>query len=132
MESKVKKQEEIIQYLYKYELLNKEIDTIDAFENYNFNKSQLKQIEQIKKLYPKLKAMIVKNLNNWKWERIAPLERSILLFGAFEMMFKSKALVINGMVMISKGFIDDEKHKFINAILENIGRDYERIKTNKK
>ncbi len=132
MESKVKKQEEIIQYLYKYELLNKEIDTIDAFENYDFNKSQLKQIEQIKKLYPKLKAMIVKNLNNWKWERIAPLERSILLFGAFEMMFKSKALVINGMVMISKGFIDDEKHKFINAILENIGRDYERIKTNKK
>jgi len=132
MESKVKKQEEIIQYLYKYELLNKEIDTIDAFENYNFNKSQLKQIEQIKKLYPKLRAMIVKNLNNWKWERIAPLERSILLFGAFEMMFKSKALVINGMVMISKGFIDDEKHKFINAILENIGRDYERIKTNKK
>ena len=132
MESKVKKQEEIIQYLYKYELLNKEIDTIDAFENYDFNKLQLKQIEQIKKLYPKLKAMIVKNLNNWKWERIAPLERSILLFGAFEMMFKSKALVINGMVMISKGFIDDEKHKFINAILENIGRDYERIKTNKK
>ena len=132
MESKVKKQEEIIQYLYKYELLNKEIDTIDAFENYDFNKSQLKQIEQIKKLYPKLKAMIVKNLNNWKWERIAPLERSILLFGAFEMMFKSKALVINGMVMISKGFIDDEKHKFINGILENIGRDYERIKTNKK
>ncbi|RTZ68155.1 MAG: hypothetical protein DSZ21_02300 [Tenericutes bacterium] len=64
MESKVKKQEEIIQYLYKYELLNKEIDTIDAFENYNFNKSQLKQIEQIKKLYPKLRAMIVKNLNN--------------------------------------------------------------------
>ncbi|RTZ68156.1 MAG: hypothetical protein DSZ21_02305 [Tenericutes bacterium] len=63
---------------------------------------------------------------------MAPLERSILLFGAFEMMFKSKALVINGMVMISKGFIDDEKHKFINAILENIGRDYERIKTNKK
>jgi len=132
MNSKVKKQEEIVQYLYKYELLNEPIDVVDAFENYDFSASQLKEIEKISKLYPKLKMIIRKNLKEWKWERIAPLERSILLYGSFEMMFKDKALVINGMVMIAKGFIDEKKYKYINAILESIGAHYERIKATKK
>ena len=67
---------------------------------------------------------------DWKWERIAPLERSILIYGTFELAVSDKALVINELVDITKGFIPGDSYKFINAILNNVGKYYEKVKKN--
>lgn len=108
-----------IHFIYKYELLNKPLDLVDAFENYNFSFQEIKELEAFKNEYPKLKEIICKHISkSWTWERLNPLERAILLEGTFEFKTLDKKIVINEMVIYSKEYLLDNKYKYINAILE--------------
>ena len=108
-----------IHFLYKYELLNEPIDLVDAFENYNFSSEEVKELEELKNEYPKLKATITKYISkSWTWERLNPLERAILLLGTFEFKTLDKKIVINEMIIYAKEYLLDNKYKYINAILE--------------
>ena len=65
---------------------------------------------------------------NWKWERVLPLERAILIFGAFELEREKEnsALVINKIINYSKLYLNDSSYKYINAILQKIKDYYEK------
>lgn len=121
----------IVNYIYKFELMKEELSNVEAFEKGGFSDNELKKIEAIAKNYDKFKALIVKHIvDGWSWTRLAPLERAILIYGAFELSFIPKALVINEMVILTQGYIPGDSYKFINSILEKIGAHFEQLKTN--
>ncbi|VEU75990.1 transcription antitermination factor NusB [Mycoplasmopsis columboralis] len=128
---------EIIQVLYKYELLNEEIDLLDIFENYDFlDEAQMRKIKSIAKNYAFIKKSLSSLTNqSWHWERIAPLTRAILVNGASECFYLQPKIVLNEAVEITKMFYssveitneegivvnkhDSKQYKFVNAILQN-------------
>lgn len=126
--------EGMIAYVYGFELMDETFSHVQAFENYDFSSKEIKLLEQLEKNYDKYKKLVSKFLsNNWTIDRIAPLERAILIFGAFELSFtENKKMAINELVSYAKFFILGDNYKFINAVLDKVGAYYEQIKTNTK
>ena len=118
-----------IHFLYKYELLNQKLDLEDAFENYNFDEEEFKDLENLMSKYDELKSTIKRFLiKTWTWSRVLPLERAILIVGAYELLSIEKGIVINEMVIYSKEYLLGDKYKFINGILQKISDQYEKEK----
>lgn len=130
--SLLEKRAAVVSYIYGFELMGSKLSSVKAFESGDFETRELKSIEAIEKNYDKLLRTVKQFIkkDSWQWERIAPLERAILIYGAFELIINDKALVINELVTIAQGFIPGDSYKFINAILENIGAYYEQVKSN--
>lgn len=125
----IEKASKIIEYIYTSELMGTPLNSAQAFESGDFDNQEIKKIEKITEKYDQFKKLIQKYLKGtWTWDRIAPLERAILIYGAFELMFRDKGIVNNGLVILAKGYIPGDSYKFINAILDNIGDYYESIK----
>lgn len=130
---KIMLRENVIGYIYSYELLSRELDDIDAYESGMYTELELKYIKGVSKNYEMLKKLILKfTKDNWEWTRMAVLTRSILIYGAFELQFNEKPLVIDVLVQYAKNFAPDDSYKFINSILDKVGKYYETIKANKK
>ncbi|QNM93904.1 transcription antitermination protein NusB [Mycoplasma sp. Pen4] len=123
---------EIIEVLYKFELLDRQIDVSQIFDEYpHLNKEQLKKLELIAKNYKFLVKTISSLLNkDWSWKRISPLLRAILLNGAFELYSVDPKIVINESIEITKIYFpkpgvdetptnDSKFYRFVNALLEN-------------
>lgn len=129
--SKLEKRAAIINYIYKFELMGSKFSAVDAFESGEFDAKDMKVIEALEKNYDKFTRTVKQFVKeNWSWERIAPLERAILIYGAFELIINEKALVINELVTIAQGYIPGDAYKFINGVLENIGAYYDKVKSN--
>lgn len=127
--SKLEQRAKIINYLYSFELFDKSIDSVAAFESGDFDDREIKIIENIAKNYDKFKANIIKIIKvKWSWERIAPYLRAILIFGSFDFLINPKNLVINELVVLTKAYAPDDSYKFINGILNTMGDYYEKIK----
>lgn len=129
----MKLRENVIGYIYSYELLGLPVDSVKAFESGDFTKNQIKVIERIaanQDMYKKLITQFIRS--GWTWERISVMSRSILMYGCYELAFREKALVINELIEYTKEYVPDDSYKFINPILENIWRYYETLKANKK
>lgn len=59
-------------------------------------------------------------LENWSFDRLAKIERTILRLSAYELLFTPeipKNVVINEAVEISKVFGDEKSSKFVNGVL---------------
>lgn len=131
-QSKLEQRAKIINFIYKFELFEQEIDVKEAFESGEFSPEEIKIIEIIQRNYFPLKRTISSFFReSWSWERVSPLEKAILLFGAFELNVHDHALVINELVIITKGYVPGESYKFINGVLQKIGDYYDKIKGNK-
>ena len=127
--SRLQNRADIITYIYQSELLKYNLSSDQAFESGDYDNNQLKKIEAIAKNYDKFKKIVIKYLKKgWTWGRIDPLERAILIYGAFEMSHLDKALVINEMIILTKGYIPGNNYKYINSILDKVGDYYEKIK----
>ncbi|RIV16904.1 transcription antitermination protein NusB [Mycoplasmopsis gallopavonis] len=129
------KRVEVIQVIYKYELLEEKIDVKQAFEEFDYlDNEQLLMLEKVHKNYKFLKNTLLKLINpSWKWHRISPIVRAILLNGACELFFLQPKIVINEAIEITKmyflkpeskeqasaNFYDDWQYKFVNGVLEN-------------
>lgn len=121
----------IINYLYKYELMNENLTSNEAFESGDYSDYEIKIIDNIARIYDKLIGTIKNYLIvSWKWERLAPLEKALLIYGTFEMQIEDLALVINEVVVIAKGLIPNDNYQYINSILDKIGKEYAKIKNN--
>ncbi len=133
LESRSSKRARFIEYIYRFELMGEPFSHIEAFESGNFSESELRMVEAIEKNYDRYKKLCSAFLNqSWSWDRIAPLEKAILVFGAFELSFGEKKIVIYELVSYAKAFIHQHNYKFINGVLDKIGAYYEKIKANKK
>ena len=64
--------------------------------------------------------------SSWSMERISRVALAILRTGVYELLFQNGAeskIVIDEAVNIAKDFDTDDSYKFINAVLDKIGKD---------
>ena len=119
---------DIINVLYKYELLSKPLDMGQIFEaESGLNNEQFKQLELISKNYFFIKNNIEKFLReDYSWERISPLIRAILINATQEYFLIPPKVVVNEAIEITKIYFDDADnyYKVVNAILQNIYQDF--------
>ncbi|WP_161565737.1 transcription antitermination factor NusB [Mycoplasma sp. ATU-Cv-508] len=81
----------------------------------------LKALDQVCARYLELKNLVEKSLaKQWTWKRTAPLERAILVFGAYELSVNDAALVINELVELTKDLIPGQAYQYINSVLDKI------------
>ncbi|MFV0424706.1 MAG: transcription antitermination factor NusB [Bacilli bacterium] len=60
----------------------------------------------------------------WSMNRLNVIDRAILLVASYEILFSDldKRIIINEAVENAKVYCDDERHKFINGVLDKIGK----------
>lgn len=61
-------------------------------------------------------------LQNWKFTRLAPVDRSILRIGTFELLEATEpvAIVINEAIEIAKEYGDKNSGRFVNGVLDKV------------
>lgn len=65
-------------------------------------------------------AALSEKLENWSFDRIAKIERTILRLAAYELTYTPetpKSVVLNEAIELSKTFGDDKSSKFVNGVL---------------
>ena len=66
---------------------------------------------------------------NWQLNRMAVIDRNILRFAAYELLFAEEIppkVTINEAIDIAKRYGDSESGKFVNGILDKIHKDIEK------
>ncbi|WP_338822429.1 transcription antitermination factor NusB [Mycoplasmopsis felifaucium] len=114
----------IINVIYRYELMNEDIDINKIFEqNKELSSEEIKQLEQIALNYKYYKNVIISFFKtNYEWSKVSPLIRAILINATHELFSIAPKVVINEAVEITKTYFEDENnlYKMVNAILQNI------------
>jgi N utilization substance protein B len=67
---------------------------------------------------------IVKCLKEWDYENIGKVEKAIMRLGVYEILFAGtdRAIIINEAVELAKELADEKSPKFINGVLDAIGK----------
>ena len=68
---------------------------------------------------------IKSKLKNWDFERISAVDKAVLRFSIFSMIFEidvPEKVIMNEAVEISKNFGGEESYKFVNGILNAVKR----------
>lgn len=68
---------------------------------------------------------------NWQLARMAVIDRNILRFAAYELLFADEIppkVTINEAIDIAKRYGDSESGKFVNGVLDKINKDIEKKK----
>ncbi|NPA28156.1 MAG: transcription antitermination factor NusB [Epsilonproteobacteria bacterium] len=68
---------------------------------------------------------IKKHLKGWDFDKIGRIEKAILRLGAYEILIdkNDRAVVINEAIELAKELADEKSPKFINGILDAIGKE---------
>ncbi|MEO0270838.1 MAG: transcription antitermination factor NusB [candidate division WOR-3 bacterium] len=114
-----------INLLYRFELLGD--NPLELVEKEKVEETTLAReyLEKILKNLNVIDDLIKKNLKNWDFERILPYEKSILRFGVGEILFYPDTplnVIIEELLKIANSFIDENAVKFINGVLDSIGK----------
>ncbi len=73
-------------------------------------------------------ARIAQASENWRVERMTPVDRNLIRMSAYELEFVNevpRAVVIDEAVEIAKRFGTEDSSKFVNGVLERIANDLE-------
>ena len=76
--------------------------------------------------------IISERATNWQLERMAVIDRNILRFAAYELLFADEIppkVTINEAIDIAKRYGDSESGKFVNGVLDKINKDIAKKKT---
>lgn len=67
---------------------------------------------------------IQKHLKEWDYDSVGKVEKAILRLGAYEILVAKtdRAIIINEAVELAKELADDKAPKFINGVLDAIGK----------
>ncbi|MCK5854795.1 MAG: transcription antitermination factor NusB [Sulfurovaceae bacterium] len=70
-------------------------------------------------------AEIQKHLKDWDYKSIGKVEKAIMRLAGFEIMIEGtdKRIIINEAIELAKALADDRSPKFINAVLDAIGKE---------
>lgn len=102
-----------------YWQVNKDIDeSVKEFAN-TIVEGTIKNIKNID-------GIIAKYATNWNIDRMAIVDRNILRFASFELLFMKEIppkVSINEAVDIAKKFGDKDSGKFVNGILDKISKE---------
>ena len=70
--------------------------------------------------------VISERATNWQLDRMAVIDRNILRFAAYELLFADEIppkVTINEAIDIAKRYGDSESGKFVNGVLDKINKD---------
>ncbi len=111
-----------IDEILKFDWLNKEEYSNESFEYAIYLiTGTIKNIELID-------SIIRSKLKNWDFQRIASVDKAILRFSIFSILFEkdlSKKIIINEAIELSKIFGSEDSYRFVNGILDAI-REFEK------
>ena len=71
-------------------------------------------------------ALIIKNLENWDFNRLKLVDKAILRLSTYSLLFQQDTdprIVINEAVTIARTYGTDDSFKFVNAVLDSIKRE---------
>ena len=73
----------------------------------------------------KIDSEIQKHLKGWDYQSIGKVEKAIMRLAAYEIMIDGtdKRIIINEAIELAKALADDKSPRFINAILDAIGKE---------
>jgi len=80
----------------------------------------------------KIDSTISAYAENWTLKRMAVVDKNILRLAAYELLFRNDIppkVTINEAVDIAKKFGDENSGKFVNGILDKIGKEAKRIES---
>ena len=87
-------------------------------------------VKGVRKDIEKIDKIISEHATNWTLKRMAVVDRNILRLAAYELLFRSDIppkVSINEAVDIAKKYGDANSGKFVNGILDRIGKEAKRI-----
>ncbi|MGY6172001.1 transcription antitermination factor NusB [Candidatus Mycoplasma pogonae] len=123
--------EKIIAIIYMFEVQKEAINLQKILDDFELKKGEIKKIEMVKQNYDFFKKNIENSLSNgWKWARLSPFIRAVLLLGSLELLITSPALTINEMVDITKEYTLPEveaDYKTVNFILDRLSKIYAKV-----
>jgi len=117
--------------LYAYDLGNENISKFSD-EILEEDKIRNKQREFSKNLFKgtvdnllSIDSEIQKHLKGWDYKSIGKVEKAIMRLAAFEIMIEGtdKRIIINEAIELAKALADDKSPRFINAVLDAIGKE---------
>lgn len=122
--------EELFKILFEAELNEASItevaERVISRGEVELSKNSKEFIEKYVKGIVENKEEIEETLNsemvNWSLERIGNVERALLKFGTYELMFEDMGheIVVNEIVELAKKYGDEKSHEFINGVLAKI------------
>ena len=67
---------------------------------------------------------IIKHLKEWDYSNIGKVEKAIMRLGTYEILIvgTDRAIIINEAVELAKELADEKSPKFINGVLDAIGK----------
>ncbi|MDY0402378.1 transcription antitermination factor NusB [Sulfurovum sp.] len=120
----------VVGLLYAYDLGNENIAKFSD-EIFEEDKIRNKQREFSNALFhgtienlDLIDAEVQKHLKEWDYHAIGKVEKAILRLGAYEILVAKtdRAIIINEAVELAKELADDKSPKFINGVLDAIGK----------
>jgi N utilization substance protein B len=68
---------------------------------------------------------VQKHLKDWDYKSIGKVEKAIMRLATFEIMIEGvdKRIIINEAIELAKALADDKAPRFINAVLDAIGKE---------
>jgi len=121
----------VVGLLYAYDLGNENISKYSD-EILEEDKIRNKQREFSKALFKgtidnllTIDSEIQKHLKGWDYKSIGKVEKSIMRLAAYEIMIEGtdKRIIINEAIELAKALADDRSPRFINAVLDAIGKE---------
>lgn len=143
-----KAREYVLKFLYAWEinedsnLLDTEKALEEEIENFwernsekdkNIKSFACEIIEGTLKNLPKIDALIKKYANRWNIERMLNIDRNILRFAIYEILYRQDIpfqVTINEAVEIAKKYSTKDSAAFINGILDRIAKEEGRCPPN--
>ena len=105
------------------EFLNeREVDKVDLEYFSTLTRDVARHVDELRSL---LEPMLDR-----PWERVGPVERSVLLIGAYELkhcLHIPYRVVVNEGVELTKMFGADEAHRYVNGVLDRLARELRAI-----
>jgi N utilization substance protein B len=123
----------VLQILFQADFKEKKIDNKDL-EEFWFDKKESRGVKEFTEeivrgtlnRLDEIDAIIEKVAENWVLKRMAAVDRNILRFAAYEILYKKdipSAVTINEAIEIAKKFSSTESAPFINGILDRLAKE---------
>ncbi|NEW61389.1 transcription antitermination factor NusB [Sulfurovum sp. bin170] len=67
---------------------------------------------------------VQKHLKNWDYKSIGKVEKAIMRLATYEILIEGtdRRIIINEAIELAKALADDKAPKFINAVLDSVGK----------
>jgi len=128
-----KAREYALQIIFQIDFMEKKIDSKDLKEFWS-DKKESKDVKEFTEelvrgtlsKIDEIDLMIKRVAENWILERMAAVDRNILRFAAYELLYIKdipSAVTINEAIEIAKKFSSTEAAPFINGILDRLAKE---------